>query len=128
MYSCTTSRRESVQACHYSLFIFTSEKPETKWEKPKTTTSTKSEKPLVFLPETENQVLIEGKRENRRRHQNQKTAFLLLRKPKNRSKKWPKPKTPKPPSCFFFISPLAVGHEGGTKSQPNKYFWSRCQI
>ena len=28
----------------------------------------------------------------------------------------------------FFISPLAVGHQGGTKSQPNKYFWSRSQI
>ena len=54
----------------------TSEKPETNREKPKTTASTKSEKSLVFLPETENQMLIEGKPENRSRHQNRKTAVF----------------------------------------------------
>ena len=44
--------------------------------KTKTTTNTKSEKPLVFFPETENQMLIEGKPANRKRHQNRKTGVL----------------------------------------------------
>ena len=68
---------------------------ETKWEKPKTTASTKSEKPLVFLPETENQMLIEGKTEEDTK--TEKPRFFL-RKPKNRSKKWLKPKNRKPQS------------------------------
>ena len=42
--------------------------------KTETRANTKSENPLVFLPETENHMLIEGKPENRRRHQNRKTA------------------------------------------------------
>ena len=53
----------------------TSEKPETKLEKPKTTASTKSEKPLVFLPQTENQVLIE---ENPKTKEDTKTEKPLV--------------------------------------------------
>ena len=106
MYSYTTSRRESVQACHYSLFMFTSEKPETKWEKPKTTARTKSEKPLVFLPQTENQVLIKGKPENRRRHQNRKTAVFCCENRKTDLKNGQNRKTedPKVPLNYIIIN------------------------
>ena len=46
-------------------------KPETKWEKRKTTSINKSEKRFVSLPE--NQMLLKGKPENRKRHQNRET-------------------------------------------------------
>ena len=68
--------------------------------KTKTTTNTKSEKPLVFFPETENQMLIEGKPANRKRHQNRKTAVLCCenRKTDLKMAKTAKPKNPMPPS------------------------------
>ena len=74
----------------------TSEKPETNREKPKTTASTKSEKPLVFLPETENQMLIEGKPGNRSRHQNRKTAVFCCENRKTDLKNGQNRKTENP--------------------------------
>ena len=47
--------------------------PLTKLEKPKTTSDTKSENPLVFLPKTENRMLKQSKTANRNRHKNRKT-------------------------------------------------------
>ena len=130
MYSYTTSRRESVQACHYSLFIFTSEKPETKWEKPKTTASTKSEKPLVFLSKTENQVLIKGKPENPKKTPKPENRSFLLRKPKNRSKKWPKPKNRKPqsPPHLWMLKPEPDSFPQFSQSQIQHIFLGQsCQ-
>ena len=74
----------------------TSEKPETKWEKLKTTASTKSEKLLVFLMETENQMTIEGNPKNRRRHQDQKTTVFCCETRKTRLKNGPNQTTENP--------------------------------
>ena len=54
------------------------------FEKPKTTSGTKTEKPLVFFTKTENQMLKNEKSANRNDHQNRKTEVFCN---KNRSKK-----------------------------------------
>ena len=55
----------------------------------------KSENPLVFFAKTENQMLKNGKSENRNEHQNRKTDL--------KSGQTAKPKIPMPPLCEEFI-------------------------
>ena len=85
-----------------SVFDFLS----SKLEKPKQHIGhQRSEKPLYFLlpkKKNENQILKNGKTRNRWRTATWPTKVekpkFLLQKPKNRPKKWPKPKIPTRPS------------------------------
>jgi len=54
----------------------TTEKPETKWAKRKPQQIPNPKNRQYFFPETENQMLIEGKPANCKRHRNRKTAVL----------------------------------------------------
>ena len=51
------------------------QKPETEQAKPKTALDTRPEKPVVFWPKTENQMLKKGKTRNRKSHKNRKTGL-----------------------------------------------------
>ena len=69
--------------------IFSEEKP----EKHRTASDSKSENTILFLPKTENRERNRTETANRNSQQNRKTRVFLVQKPKNRSKKWPKPQT-----------------------------------
>ena len=68
MHNCSSDRRE---------------KPELKWEKPKSTSETKSENSLVVLTKTENKMLKNGKPANRNELQNRKTDLKNSRNQKS---------------------------------------------
>ena len=94
--SCMDGSKRPFKNFLTSRVFMTSEKLETKWEKLKTTASTKSEKPLVFLTETENQMTIEGNPKNRRRHQDRKTTVVCCETQKTRLKNGPNQTTENP--------------------------------
>ena len=68
----------------------------TKQEKPKTTSGTKTEKPLVFFRKTENQMLKNKKSANRNDHQNQKTEVFCNKNQKTDLKNSQNRKTENP--------------------------------
>ena len=90
-------------------------KPNSMNRKPKTTSDTKSEKPLVLLLKTENQMPKKAKTVNLNRRQNGKTEGFRW---KSQLKISPKPKR-KP---FWVYSSLLVWHKCyGNKEQTNTY-------
>ena len=86
-----------------------SREPESNLEKLKTTSNTKSEKPLIFLPKQQNQVLKNGKTATRNGHQKQKSDVCQCKTRKTDLQKVQKKKIENPDASpnliqgFFFI-------------------------
>ena len=85
-----------------------SREPESNLEKLKTTSNTKSEKPLIFLPKQQNQVLKNGKTATRNGHQKQKSDVCQCKTRKTDLQKVQKKKIENPDASpnliqgFFF--------------------------
>ena len=114
---------EVIQVCHAFLSIMSwhvdgwrrNRKPNSMNRKPKTTSDTKSEKPLVLLLKTENQMPKKGKTVNLNRRQNGETEGFRW---KSQLKISAKPKR-KP---FWVYSSLLVWHKCyGNKEETNTY-------
>ena len=79
------------------------------FQKPKTTSGTKTEKPLVFFTKTENQMLKNEKSANRNDHQNRKTEVFCNKNRKtdlknSQNRKTENPNAPLNTEKYFLVT------------------------